>query len=72
MPREMIESIVGHSEYAQDPLHDRGEAFPALRPDDEMEVIAHNTEVLDSKIEFCLSPLNDSKEKLLHRNGFED
>lgn len=64
--------IVRHSEYAEDPLHDPGKRFILRRFDQEMDVIAHDTEVPDPEQmpPFCLD--YNGQEEILDRSVIKE
>jgi len=67
-----MDSVVRHGEYAQDPLQDAGEGFPASRSDHEVEVVAHEGEVLDAEIVPLPGPGDDLKKEILHGPVVQD
>jgi len=48
--------VEAQSKHRQDPLHDSGQVFPFSRHHKEMEMIAHDAEVLDTEAEFLFRP----------------
>jgi hypothetical protein len=66
MPRIPMCAVIGHREYAHDPLHDPRQRFPGPRTDHEMVMIAHDAEILDSEAVSLPGAPNHLKEYILH------
>jgi len=67
-----MDSVVRHGEYAQDPLQDAGKGFSAARSDHDVEVVAHEGEVLYAEIVPLPGPGDDLKEELFHAPVVQD
>lgn len=66
MPRETERFVEAQREDRIDPLHDRRKAFVRCWPNEQMEVITHNTEVIQAKRILCLGFMQHLEEQLFH------
>jgi hypothetical protein len=51
--------VVGHREYAHYPLHYGRKICAICRPDDEMKMVPHDTEIFDPEPVFSTSSFQD-------------
>jgi len=47
VPHQTVNAVVGHREYAHDPLHQSRQARTAFKPQHDMDMVPHNADVLD-------------------------
>lgn len=66
MARMVHYLIEGHSEHAHYPPHDGGKILSFPGPDNEVKVVSHYAEILDSKIIFRLRAPHDLQKQLFH------